>query len=88
MNVTTISQFRKYTRKYFNQVLDDQDILVIARSDGQSIIAMPLDYYNSMRETDYLLSNPVNAARLRKGLAEAKAGKTIPKTLEELRQYE
>jgi len=88
MNVTTISQFRKNSKKYFDQVINDQDILIIARSNGQSIVAMPLEQYNSMTETEYLLSNPVNAARLREGIAEAKAGKTVKKTLEELKQYE
>lgn len=77
MNVTTISQFRKNAKKYFDQVAEDQDILIIARSNGQSIVAMPLEQYNSMTETQYLLSNPVNATRLKKSLADAKAGKAF-----------
>jgi len=88
MNVTTISQFRKNSKRYFDQIVDDQDILVIARNQGQSIIAMSLERYNSMTETEYLMSNPANAAHLLKGIAEAKAGKTVKKTIEELRQYE
>lgn len=88
MNVTTISEFRKNSKKYINQMISDHDILVIARTDGQSLVAMPLSYYNEMSETDYLLSNPANAKRLKKGLAEAKDGKTIKKTIQELRAYE
>jgi len=88
MNVTTISEFRKNSKKYVDQIIDSQDILIIARSNGQSIVAMPLDQYNSMTETEYLLSNPVNADRLRKGIIEAKSGKTTKKTLADLKKYE
>lgn len=75
MNVTTISNFRKDSKKYFDQVIDNQDVLLITRSDGQTIVAMPLEQYNSKKETDYLLTNPVNAEHLRNSLAKAKAGK-------------
>jgi antitoxin YefM len=83
VKVTTISSFRKDTKKYFDQVLDDQDILLITRNDGQTIVAMPLDEYNAMKETDYLLGNPANAAHLRRSLAQAHAGNV---TRHELRQ--
>ena len=75
MNVTTISNFRKDSKKYFDQVIDDQDVLLITRNDGQTIVAMPLEQYNSKKETDYLLANPANAEHLRHSLADAKAGK-------------
>ena len=74
MKVTTISNFRKDSKKYFDQVIDDQDVLLITRSDGSTIVAMPLEQYNSKAETDYLLGNRNNAERLRRGLADAKSG--------------
>lgn len=81
MNITTISKFRKDSKKYFDKVIEDQDILLITRSDGQTIVAMPLEQYNSNRETDYLLSTPANAARLRRSLADAQAGRVDPHSL-------
>jgi len=42
---------------------------------------MPLDHYNGMTETEYLLSNPANAKRLIKSLADAKAGKVFKREL-------
>lgn len=88
MNVTTISQLRKNTKEYFDKVIDDRDILVIARSNGQSIVAMALEKYNSMAETDYLNSNPANRRHLQTGMAQARTGKGTKKTIEELHQYE
>ena len=84
MNVATISEFRKNTKQFIDKLIADQDILVIARNRGQSVVMMPLDEYNSMAETEYLLSNPVNAARLKKSLADAKAGKVFKHDLLEL----
>jgi antitoxin YefM len=75
MNVTTISDFRKSAKKYLDQMVDDQDILVIARSNGQSIVAMPLDQYNSLSETDYLNSSQANRKHLEESIAQLRAGK-------------
>ena len=81
MNVTTISEFRKNTKKYIDNIIEEQDILVIARNDNRSIVLMPLDQYNGMTETEYLLSSPENAKRLLRSLADAKAGKVFKKAL-------
>ena len=35
---------------------------------------MPLDEFNSWKETLYLLGNPANAAHLRRSVAEAESG--------------
>lgn len=48
MNVTTISNFRKDAKKYFDQVIETHDILLITRTDGQTIVALPLDQYNAL----------------------------------------
>ena len=83
MKVTSISDFRKDTKKYFDQVIDDQDALLITRSDGQTIVAIPLDQYNSIAETEYLLSIPANRERLLKSLADLRAGKGQARQLTE-----
>lgn len=75
MNVTTISKFRKNAKEYFDQVIDTQDVLLLTRSDGQTVVVMTLDQYNSKAETDYLNSSPANRKHLEKSLASARAGK-------------
>jgi len=49
---------------------------VVTRSDNVSVVVLPMATYNSYAETDYLLRSPANAARLRKSLDNARAGKT------------
>ncbi len=75
MNVTSISKFRKNAKGYFDQVIDDRDVLLITRSDGQTVVVMTLDEYNSKAETDYLNSSVANRKHLEKSVADARAGK-------------
>ncbi len=75
MKVASISQFRKEIKSYVDGVDQDQEPLVVTRSDNVSVVVMPLATYNSYAETDYLLRSPANAAHQRKSLAQARAGK-------------
>lgn len=74
MNVTSISDFRKNSRQYFDEVIDNQDILILTRSDGQTVVMMPLAQYNSLTETDYLNSSPANRRHLLESMAQLRAG--------------
>ena len=75
MNVTSISKFRNDAKAYFDQVIEDKDVLLITRNDGQTVVVMPLEQYNSKLETDYLNSTPANRAHLENSVTSAHAGK-------------
>jgi len=66
--------FRKSTKDYFDKVIADKDTLLITRNDGQVVVVMALDEYNSKVETDYLNSNPANKRHIDKSIAQASAG--------------
>jgi antitoxin YefM len=86
MNVTTISDLRKNTKKYLDQIVQDDDILVLSRSGGKSVVIMPMRLFNTgMDATAYLNSSKANREHLEKGIADIKAGRTAAKTTEELR---
>ena len=74
MNVTSISKFRKDAKTYFDQVIDDKDVLLITRNDGQTVVVMTLDQYNSQAETDYLNSSLSNRKHLEASMASLGAG--------------
>jgi antitoxin YefM len=75
MNVTTISKFRKNAKEYFDQVIDNQDVLLLTRNDGQTVVVMTLDEYNAKIETDYLNSSTANKKHLEKSLNSLRSGK-------------
>ena len=75
MKVASTSKFRKNIKHYIDDVNDDQEPLILTRSDGVSVVVLPLDVYNSYAETDYLLSSPANAAWLNESIEQARSGK-------------
>jgi antitoxin YefM len=84
MNVTSISNLRKNTKKYFDQVANDQEIVIVGRANGGSVVLVSLDMYNQLDATEYLNSSKANRLRLLHSIEQARAGKVIPKTPEEL----
>lgn len=74
MNVTSISKFRKDAKIYFDQVINDKDVLLITRNDGQTVVVMTLGQYNSQVETDYLNSSSANRKHLEASITDLQAG--------------
>lgn len=75
MKITSTSKFRKDIKRFVDEVDQDQEPLVITRSDNVSVVVLPLATYNSYAETDYLLRSPANAKRLRQAIEQARADK-------------
>ena len=89
MNVTNVSDLRKNTKKYLDRIVEDDDILILSRNKGKSVVIMTMDRFNSgMDTTAYLNSSKINREHLEKGMADIKAGRTFVKTEKELRKYE
>ena len=75
MKVASVSDFRKNIKRYIDDVDADQEALIVTRTDSVSVVVIPLDSFNSLNETDYLLSNPKSKQRLLESLSELQAGK-------------
>jgi antitoxin YefM len=74
MDAITYSYARQNMADVMRRVCDDGETIVIT-SSKRKVVMISLDDYNAMTETDYLLSNPANAAHLRRGIAELAAGR-------------
>ena len=74
MNTTTISSAKQNLENLIRQVENDAEPILIMVDEDRKAVLMSEREFNSWQETIYLLSNPANAERLRKSLAEADAG--------------
>jgi prevent-host-death family protein len=75
MDAVSYSDLRQNLKSYMDKVYDDNDALIITRKDKKNLVLLSIDEYNSLVETNYLLSNEENAAHLRRSIAQYKTGK-------------
>lgn len=83
MNMVTVNEAKRNLDSLIKKIFSDAEPTIITTETGQQIVLLSLDEFNSWQETAYLLSNPANAARLRKSIAEAQAGKVNERELDE-----
>lgn len=83
MKTTTIRELRSNMKSHFDTLDDNKEILIVPRTGGkEAIVIMTLSEYNSMIETDYLLSTDANRLHLEKSLKQLDSGKTEELILE------
>jgi len=84
MNAITYTDLRQNLKTYMDKVIQDNDPLIITRKNKENVVLISVDEYNSLLETNYLLSNEANAEHLKKSIAQHKSGKTKPGKLFEV----
>lgn len=84
MNIVTVQEAKGNLDSLIAEVFSNAEPTVITSEIGQHIVMLSLDEFNAWQETVYLLSNPANAAHLRRSIAEAEEGKTVERELIEL----
>ncbi len=77
MDIVTFSEARNNLKSVLDKVVANSMPTVIFRQRGGSVVVISKDEYDRMSETNYLLSSPVNAKRLRESIAQMDAGKGI-----------
>lgn len=81
MQIFTYSDARNNLKTVLDRVIDDADVAMITRKEGQHAVVMGQDHYNSLMETLHLMSSPSNAACLAKSIAELRASKAVEREL-------
>jgi antitoxin YefM len=75
MKTISFSQAQTDLAKTFDTVIDDREETIVTREGRDSVVIVPLDEYESLIETNYLLSNPANARRLLASIEELESGR-------------
>lgn len=84
MQVVSLTEARNNLKAVFDSVYIDHEDVIIHRKGRENIVMISMDEYNSMKETDYLLSNSKNKNILLRSLKDARKGKTSNKELIEI----
>lgn len=81
MLITTLSDFRKYIKYYFDSVTKNFETLIINRGKDNGIVIMSLAQYNSLCTTQHELSSKKNENRLDSAIEKLKSKNTSIKDL-------
>ena len=81
MNAVTVTEAKQHLEELIDQVIADAEPAIVVTDEGQRVVVISLDEFNSLRETLYLLANPANAAHLRHSIAEFQAGQASEQEL-------
>jgi antitoxin YefM len=82
MTTTTFSDFRKDMKKYFDNVSQNFETLIINRGKDNGVVIMSLAEYNSLLATNHELASKSNESRLDSAIEKLSKGITFEKTLE------
>ncbi|WP_026295064.1 type II toxin-antitoxin system Phd/YefM family antitoxin [Sediminispirochaeta bajacaliforniensis] len=81
MDVINYTDLRRNLKARMDKVYHDHAPLIVTRKDNENVVLISLEDYNSLTETQYLLSSKNNAEHLAKSLHSAREGKSFSKEL-------
>ncbi len=83
MIATNISDFRSNIRQYVDRVLNDGSAVIINRGNNAAVL-ISLEEYNSIRETEALISTGLIPAEVENGITTLNSGNSIPVNIDDL----
>lgn len=70
------NEFRQNQKKYFDEITEKNNVVLVQRPKGNNVVMMSEKEYNSIQETEYLLQNEENRKFLEQSMQQLKNKKT------------
>ena len=75
MRKANYTDFRANLKGYIDSVIEDCDTVIINRGNDTGVVLISLEEYNSLKETEYIMSSPETLEAIRKGDDDIKNGR-------------
>jgi len=73
MNTTTLSDFQRNLKTYFDRATDEHEPTMIIRKGNRNAVLVSAKEYNNLLENQFVMGNPTNIAYLRQSKAQLEA---------------
>ena len=77
MRTANYTELRKKLKEHIDAVIADNDALIVDRGNNTGVVMISLEEYNSIMETEYIMSSPNVLADIQQSLQEISEGKGI-----------
>lgn len=84
MSTVSYTEARENLASIWDKTVSSREPVVISRRGAESVVMLPLEEWEGVRETAHLLRSPANARRLLSALLRAEKGEGKVMTQEEL----
>ena len=84
MKTANYTDFRANLKGYMDAVIDDCDTVIINRDNDRGVVLISLEEYNSLKETEYIMSSLETMEAIRKGDEDIKNGRGVKVDIDSL----
>ena len=88
MDIVSYTNARQNLKDLMDRVAEDHAPVTITRGSSPPVVMLSLEDFSAMEETMHLIRSPENARRLAQGMGNLARGKTVTKTLADLKRHE